>query len=55
MNGCVAPNLEDYQNRHVADVAWQLLKGCAYRYRVQALQLQGISFPLELESYYPQA
>jgi PfaD family protein len=47
--------LEDYQNRHVADVAWQLLKGCAYRYRVQALQLQGISFPLELESYYPQA
>ena len=47
--------LEDYQNRHVADVAWQLLKGCAYRYQVQALQLQGISFPLELESYYPQA
>ncbi len=45
--------LEDYQNRHVADVAWQLLKGCAYRYRVQTLKMQGIAFPLELESYYP--
>ena len=47
--------LENYQNRHVADVAWQLLKGCAYRYRVQALKLQGIAFPIELEAYYPQA
>jgi len=45
--------LEDYTNRHVADVAWQLLKGCMYLYRVQALKLQGISFPMQLETYYP--
>lgn len=47
--------LEDFRNRHVSDVAWQLLNGCAYLYRVQSLKLQGISFPKELESYYPQA
>jgi trans-AT polyketide synthase/acyltransferase/oxidoreductase domain-containing protein len=45
--------LEDYRNRHVADVAWQLLTGCAYRFRVQSLKLQGVSFPSKLESYYP--
>jgi len=45
--------LEDYTNRHVADVAKQLLKGCMYLYRVQALKLQGISFPMQLETYYP--
>jgi PfaD family protein len=47
--------LEDYHNRHVADVAWQLLTGCAYRFRVQSLKLQSVSFPLDLESYYPAA
>lgn len=46
--------LEDYRNRHVTDVAWQLLSGCTYRYRVQGLKLQGVSFPPELETYYPQ-
>ncbi|MCJ7518297.1 MAG: PfaD family polyunsaturated fatty acid/polyketide biosynthesis protein [Anaerolineaceae bacterium] len=47
--------LEDYRNRHVADVAWQLLTGCAYRYRVQGLKLQSVSLPPEMDSYYPQA
>ena len=47
--------LEDYRNRHVTDVAWQLLTGCVYHYRVQSLKLQGVSFPSELESYYPQS
>ncbi len=46
--------MEDYRQRHVADVAWQLLTGCAYRCRVQSLKLQGVSFPAEVESYYPQ-
>jgi trans-AT polyketide synthase/acyltransferase/oxidoreductase domain-containing protein len=46
--------LEDHRNRHVSDVAWQLLTGCAYRYRVQSLKLQGVLLPAELESYYPQ-
>jgi len=46
--------LEDFKNRHVADVAWQLLKGCAYRYRVQSLRLQGVSLPQEIEAYFPE-
>jgi PfaD family protein len=45
--------LEDYRNRHVADVAWQLLRGCAYAYRVAALRLQGIHLPEEIEAYRP--
>ena len=47
--------MEDYQSRQVADVAWQLLKGCLYRYRVQSLKLQGVSLPVEVESYTPLA
>lgn len=47
--------LEDYQSRQVADVAWQLLKGCVYRYRVQSLKLQGVSLPVEVEGFTPQA
>lgn len=46
--------LEDYSERHTADVAWQLLNGCAYCYRIQALKLQGVRLPAELEGYYPQ-
>ncbi len=47
--------LEDYHNRHVADVAWQLLRGCAYTYRVQALKLQGIPVPEAIRAYHPQS
>ena len=46
--------LEDYRQRHVADVAWQIMTGCAYRCRVQSLKLQGITLPAEVEAYYPQ-
>lgn len=46
--------LEDYRNRHVPDVAMHLLKGCAYVYRVQALKLQGVQIPAEIESYRPE-
>lgn len=46
--------MEDYHQRRVADVAWQLLTGCAYRCRVQSLKLQGVSLPAEVEGYYPQ-
>jgi PfaD family protein len=45
--------LEDYRNRHVADVAWQLLRGCAYAYRVAALQMQGVQVPAEITAYRP--
>ena len=46
-------NLEDYRNRHVSDVAMHLLNGCAYAYRVQALKLQGVHIPAEIEAYRP--
>jgi len=46
--------LEDYQNRKVADVAEQIMQGAAYLYRVQALKMQGVSFPQELEQFDPE-
>ena len=46
--------LEDHTNRHVDDIAWQLLNGCMYLSRVQGLKLQGLAFPSKLETYYPQ-
>lgn len=45
--------LEDPSNRHVTDVAWQLLTGCAYQYRVQSLKLQGVNLASELDAFYP--
>ena len=41
------------ENRRVADVALQILTGAACQYRLQALKLQGLQFPAELEQYYP--
>jgi trans-AT polyketide synthase/acyltransferase/oxidoreductase domain-containing protein len=46
--------LEEHTNRHVADIAWQLLNGCTYLSRVQVLKLQGISIGSALESFLPQ-
>jgi len=46
--------LEDYHNRHVVDIARQLLTGCIYQYRVQSLRLQGVPIPHEIETYYPE-
>ncbi len=45
--------LENYQNRHVADVAEQIMQGTAYLYRIQALKLQGVGFPFEIELVLP--
>lgn len=42
--------LEPYQNRKVADIAGQIMKGAAYLYRIQSLKMQGVNFPLELET-----
>lgn len=41
--------LEHYENRRVADVAEQIMKGAAYLYRIQSLKMQGVEFPKELE------
>jgi PfaD family protein len=45
--------LENYLNRHVANVAWQLLRGCVYAYRVAALRMQGVHVPAEIATYRP--
>lgn len=37
--------LEDPQNRHVVDIAQQIMTGAAYLFRLQHLQMQGISVP----------
>lgn len=37
--------LDDPQNRHVVDIAQQLMNGAAYLYRLQDLQMQGVMIP----------
>ena len=43
--------LEDYQNRKVADVAEQIMRGAAYLYRIQSLRMQGLQLDPQLEQY----
>ncbi len=43
--------LEAYENRRVVDVAEHIMKGAAYLYRIQALKMQGVSFPTEVSKY----
>jgi len=45
--------LEDYQNRQAADIAEQIMQGAAYLYRVQALKMQGLRLPTNLERFVP--
>ncbi|MGK0174093.1 MAG: trans-AT polyketide synthase/acyltransferase/oxidoreductase domain-containing protein [Ulvibacter sp.] len=47
--------LEHYQNRQVTDIAEQIMQGAAYLYRIQSLKMQGVEFPLSMESYVPVA
>ncbi|MBZ0282365.1 MAG: PfaD family polyunsaturated fatty acid/polyketide biosynthesis protein [Anaerolineae bacterium] len=46
--------LQDPANRHVTDVAWQIMTGAAYLYRVQGLKMQGLIFAPIYEAYVPQ-
>ena len=46
--------LEKPENRYVADITAHILRGCAYRYRIQNLQLQGIHLPSYMQYYKPQ-
>lgn len=43
--------LEDYNNRNAADVAEHIMNGAAYLYRIQALQMQGIELPKEVQNW----
>jgi PfaD family protein len=46
--------LEQPANRHVADVALQILTGAAYLARIRLLELYGVELPAELRSYRPE-
>ncbi|MFT5386775.1 MAG: hypothetical protein ACI81W_004193, partial [Saprospiraceae bacterium] len=37
------------------DIAEQIMQGAAYLYRIQSLKMQGVEFPLSMESYVPEA
>ncbi len=47
--------LQEPANRNVADVAWQIMTGAAYLYRVQSLKTQGLVFAPIYEAYVPQS
>lgn len=45
--------LQDPANRRVTDVAWHLMNGAAYLYRIQNLGLQGALFDSRYSAYTP--
>lgn len=45
--------LQDPANRRVTEVAWHLMNGAAYLYRIQSLQLQGAAFDSRYTTYTP--
>ena len=45
--------LEHPQNRHVVDIARQILTGTAYQYRIQSLKMQGVQVTAQMTNYYP--
>ncbi len=45
--------LEAPGSRHVVDIARQILRGCAYLYRVRSLEMQGVVLPACLLGYTP--
>jgi len=45
--------LQEPANRSVTDVAWQIMTGAAYLYRVQSLKIQGLVFAPVYESFVP--
>lgn len=47
--------LNDYKNRHVVDVAEQLMYGAAYQHRIQVLKSQGLYLPAQYQRYVPVA
>ncbi len=46
--------LENYENRHVADLAEHIMVGAAFLYRMQALKMQGADFAPRFTQYVPE-
>ncbi len=47
--------MENYENRHVADIAEHMMRGAAFLYRMQMLKMQGADFAPNYTQYVPQA
>jgi len=45
--------LEDVSKRKTVEVAWHIMTGAAYLYRLRHLQTQGIKLPFSCEAYLP--
>jgi len=45
--------LSDPKNRHVVDVANQIMTGAAFLYRIQSLKIQGLQMPASYSEYRP--
>ena len=46
--------LEEVSNRKTVEVAWHIMSGAAYLYRLRLLQIQGVWLPPACEVYIPQ-
>ena len=46
--------LEEVSNRKTVEVAWHIMTGAAYLYRLRLLQIQGVWFPPACGEYAPQ-
>ncbi len=45
--------LSEANNRHVVDVADQIMMGTAFLYRIQSLKIQGLQLPDYYSQYHP--
>lgn len=45
--------LAQSENRYVVDIAYHILTGAAYLYRLQTLKLQGLELPARFAQYHP--
>ncbi len=46
--------LEEVSKRKTVEVAWHIMSGAAYLYRLRLLQIQGVGLPPACEVYTPQ-
>ena len=53
-NWVKASYLEEVCNRKTVEVAWHIMSGAAYLYRLRLLQIQGVRLPPACEVYTPQ-
>ncbi len=47
--------MQDYQHRHIADIAEHIMRGTAFLYRAQLLQMAGVRLPSAWTAYTPVA